>query len=52
VFAPDGRVLEEHATPTTPTNLVFGGPALNDLYLIGFDGALWRARTTRRGLAR
>jgi gluconolactonase len=52
VFAPDGRVLEEHPTPTTPTNLVFGGPTLSDLYLTGFDGALWRARTTRRGLAR
>jgi gluconolactonase len=51
VFSPAGDVLEEHPTPTTPTNVVFGGPELRDLYVTGFDGALWRARTERRGLA-
>jgi gluconolactonase len=52
VFAPDGTVLEEHPTPAAPTNLVFGGPELSDVYVTGFDGALWRARTGRRGLLR
>jgi gluconolactonase len=52
VFAPDGTVLEEHPTAADPTNVVFGGPDLSDLYVTGFDGALWRAHTHRRGLAR
>jgi gluconolactonase len=52
VFAPDGTVLEEHPTAADPTNVVFGGPDLADLYVTGFDGALWRARTNRRGLVR
>jgi gluconolactonase len=52
VFAPDGAVLEEHPTAADPTNVVFGGPDLTDLYVTGFDGALWRARTNRRGLVR
>jgi gluconolactonase len=52
VFAPDGTVLEEHPTAADPTNVCFGGPDLTDLYVTGVDGALWRAHTTRRGLAR
>ncbi|MCC6628269.1 MAG: SMP-30/gluconolactonase/LRE family protein [Chloroflexi bacterium] len=52
VFAPDGAVLEQHPTPSEPTNVCFGGPDLADLYVTGFDGALWRARTTRQGLSR
>lgn len=52
VFAPDGTVLEEHPTAADPTNVVFGGPDLSDLYVTGFDGALWRAHTHRQGLAR
>jgi gluconolactonase len=51
VFAPDGTVLEEHPTPIVPTNLVFGGADQHDLYLTGFDGGLWRARTARQGWA-
>jgi gluconolactonase len=50
VFAPDGALLEEHPTPADPTNVCFGGPDLSDLYVTGFGGALWRARTRRRGL--
>jgi gluconolactonase len=50
VFAPDGAVLEEHPTVADPTNVCFGGPDLSDLYVTGFDGALWRARTQRRGV--
>lgn len=52
VFAPDGTLLEEHPTAADPTNVVFGGADLRDLYVTGVDGALWRARTHRRGLAR
>jgi gluconolactonase len=52
VFAPSGAILEEHPTPADPTNVCFGGPTLRDLYVTGFDGALWRAHTERRGLAR
>jgi gluconolactonase len=52
VFAPDGTVLEEHPTAADPTNVCFGGADLADLYVTGFDGCLWRARTTRQGLSR
>jgi sugar lactone lactonase YvrE len=52
VFSPAGEVLAEHPTEAEPTNVCFGGPDLSDLYVTGFDGALWRAHTDRRGLAR
>jgi gluconolactonase len=52
VFAPDGRVLSEHPTPTPPTNCCFGDADLQTLYVTGYDGALYRARTSRRGLRR
>jgi len=49
VFAPNGRVLETHPTPSRPTNCCFGDADLGSLYVTGFDGCLWRARTDRRG---
>jgi gluconolactonase len=50
VFAPDGQVLAEHPTPHIPTNITFGGPQRADVFVTGFDGALWRAATELRGL--
>jgi gluconolactonase len=56
VFAPSGDVVEEHPIAGYPTNLCFGGPELNDLYVTGkvsgFGGVLWRAKTSRRALQR
>ena len=52
VFAPDGRVLEEHPVPPPvkrPTNCTFGGPDLTTLYVTDIDGHLHRAQTERRG---
>ncbi|HRA48580.1 MAG TPA: SMP-30/gluconolactonase/LRE family protein [Thermomicrobiales bacterium] len=47
VFAPDGTVLEEHPTPgSSPTNCLFGGPGLNDLYVTTIRGHLYRVRNT------
>ncbi len=51
VFDPSGRVLETHPTPTPPTNCAFGDEDLRSLYVTGFDGCLYRARTNRRGLS-
>ncbi len=52
VFAPDGQVVEEHPTPTNPTNCCFGEADLRILYVTGYDGALYRARTSRQGARR
>lgn len=49
VFSPTGRVIEEHPIPTPPTNCCFGDPDLRSLYVTGYDGAFYRARTNRRG---
>lgn len=54
VFAPDGRVLEEHPLPAPvkrPTNCTWGGPELSVLYVTDIDGYLHRAQTDRRGAA-
>lgn len=48
IFHPAGGLVEEHRTPTDPTNVCFGGSELSDLYVTGYDGSLWRARTDRR----
>ncbi len=54
VFAPSGAVVEEHPAPGLPTNVCFGGPDLDDLYVTGyvtgFGGVLWRAKTDRCGI--
>lgn len=49
LFAPDGTVLADHPTPTNPTNCCFGDPDLRTLYVTGYDGCLYRARTDRQG---
>ncbi len=50
VFAPNGRVLETHPLPCNrPTNCVFGGPDLRDLYVTSIEGHLLRARADRQG---
>lgn len=49
VFSPSGEVLEEHPVPTTPTNCGFGDSDLQTLYVTGYDGCLYRARTHRQG---
>lgn len=49
IFADDGTVLEEHATPAgRPTNCCFGGPDLSDLYVTTIEGHLYRVRDTGR----
>lgn len=52
VFAPDGAIVAEHPTPTDPTNCCFAEAGLTVLYVTGYDGALYRAQTDRRGLVR
>jgi gluconolactonase len=49
VFAPDGAVVAEHPMPTNPTNVCFGEADLATLFVTGYDGRLYRARTDRRG---
>lgn len=50
VFTPEGRVLETHPIPDPrPTNCCFGGEDLRTLYVTGYDGYLYRARTDRTG---
>jgi gluconolactonase len=51
VFAPDGKVLEEHRLPAgNPSNCAFGGPGLDTLYVTTLDGRLYRVPNTgRRG---
>jgi gluconolactonase len=49
VFAPDGRVIEEHRLPEgAPTNCVFGGAELTDLYVTTLEGHLYRVPDTGR----
>ena len=49
VFAPNGRVLETHPTPTDmPTNCTFGDDDLQTLFVTA-SGCLFRARTERTG---
>jgi gluconolactonase len=49
VFAPDGTVLAEHPTPANPTNCAFGDADRRSLYVTGYDGCLYRARTDLQG---
>ncbi len=42
VFGPDRRLAAEYPTPANPSNLCFGGPGKNDLYVTGASGELWR----------
>ncbi len=49
VFAPDGTVVAEHPTPTNPTNCAFGDADRRSLYVTGYDGGLYRARTDLHG---
>ena len=49
VFAPDGTVLGEHPTPANPTNCAFGDADRRSLYVTGYDGGLYRARTELQG---
>ncbi|MFC6734258.1 MULTISPECIES: SMP-30/gluconolactonase/LRE family protein [unclassified Haladaptatus] len=51
VFTPSGRVLETHQSPDyRPTNCCFGDHDLRSLYVTGYEGCLYRARTDRQGL--
>jgi len=52
IFAPDGAIVAEHPTPTIPTNCCFGDDDLRTLYVTGYDGGLYRARTDRQGAVR
>ena len=45
VFTPEGRILESHPLPETPTNCAFGGA---DLYVTTVEGSLYRAADTGR----
>lgn len=49
VFAPDGTVLADHPTPTNPTNCTFGDADRRTIYVTGYDGCLYRARTDLQG---
>ena len=49
VFAPNGTVLAEHPTPTNPTNCAFGDDDRRGLYVTGYDGCLYHARTDLQG---
>ena len=40
VISPEGRILESHLLPKTPTNCAFGGQDLADLYVTTTDGSL------------
>lgn len=42
VFGPDRKLKAEYPTPANPSNLCFGGPDGNDLYVTGASGELWR----------
>ena len=43
VVTPQGRIIQTHPLPETPTNCAFGGPGLADLYVTTTDGSLFRA---------
>ena len=49
VLGPDGTVLAEHPTPANPTNCAFGDADRRSLYVTGYDGCLYRARTDLQG---
>jgi len=50
VFAPNGKVLEQHPVPAKrPTNCTFGGPDLTTLYVTTTEGHFFQAHTKRRG---
>jgi gluconolactonase len=49
VFAPSGGILAEHPVSANPTNCCFGDADGRSLYVTGYDGSLWRAKTDRRG---
>lgn len=48
VFSPEGRILESHPLPETPTNCAFGGPGGGDLYVTTTDGSLYLASDVGR----
>lgn len=52
VFAPSGEIVDEQPLPAgRPTNCIFGGPELADLYVTSISGHLYRVSDTgRRGL--
>ena len=52
VFAPSGEVLAEHPVTSNPTNCCFAEADLTVLYVTGYDGALYRARTNLHGARR
>jgi gluconolactonase len=54
VFSPTGRVLETYALPEDlPVRCVFGGAHLDDLYVTGESGSLWRCKSIgRKGFQR
>jgi gluconolactonase len=52
IFAPDGTILADHAMPINPTNCCFGEDDLSAIFVTGYDGSLYRARTDRTGLVR
>ncbi|HTP96498.1 MAG TPA: SMP-30/gluconolactonase/LRE family protein [Burkholderiales bacterium] len=54
VFAPDGKLLEQHPAPADlPMRCAFGGAGLAELYLTAGDGALYRSKDSgRRGVER
>jgi len=49
IFAPDGTILAEHPTPANPTNCAFGDADRRSLYVTGYNGGLYRARTDLQG---
>jgi sugar lactone lactonase YvrE len=50
VFAPEGRLLEEHLVPAEPTNCRFGGADMPTLFVTAKDGRLYGAHSDRHGL--
>jgi gluconolactonase len=52
IFAPDGTVVADHPMPINPTNCCFGEDDLSTIFVTGYDGSLYRARTDRKGLTR
>ncbi len=52
VFSPTGEEIASHPTPTNPTNCSFGDPDRQTIYVTGYDGCLYRARTDRQGARR
>ncbi len=53
VFTSTGRVLATHPVPADrPTNCTFGGPANDVLYVTTGTGALFAAKTDRKGAER